>query len=299
MMKYVSVLFLFFSFNGYSQEALKFKEADSLFGWTSKGIFHTNFANVGLNNWSGGGQDALSLTLDLDYKTEYYGKDIIWDTEIHVLYGLTRLGDSKEFRKTDDQLILRSLFGDRLTKQQTLTFLVEFRTQLSKGFNYNDDGAEPTKTLVSGLLAPGYLNLNLGWTLKKKDIYSVAFSPLTGKFTFVANDSLSNAGAFGVTPGKRHRFEGGTNINGNLSLELFEDVIFKLAADLFSGYRNPESIDVNLRAALRMKVNKFLTSGISGTLIYDEDVDVLRDDGTTGPAVQSRYTINIGFALNL
>ncbi|MDW3195454.1 MAG: DUF3078 domain-containing protein [Cytophagales bacterium] len=298
-MRYITLLFLLLSLRGFSQESLKFKEADSLFGWTSKGSLNTNFANVGLNNWSGGGEDALSLTLDLDYSLDYYGKNIIWDNEINILYGLTRLGDNKEFRKTDDQFVLRSLFGRRFNKQQTLTFLAEFRTQLSKGFNYSDDADEPSRTLVSSLLAPGYLNLNLGWTLKKKDIYSVAFSPLTGKFTFVANDSLSNAGAFGVTPGKHHRFEGGANINGNLSWEIFEGVTFKLAADLFSGYRNPEFIDVNLRAALRMKVNKFLTSGISGTLIYDEDVDVLRDDGTTGPAVQSRYTINVGFALSL
>lgn len=298
-MRYLVLLFSFLALEGFTQQKLKFVEADSLFGWTSKGTLQTNFANVGLNNWSGGGEDALSLTFDLDYEIDYYGKNLLWDTELHLLYGMTRLGDTKDLRKTDDQFVLRSLFGDRLTQQQTLTFLVEFRTQFTRGYNYDDDADEPTQTLVSNLLAPGYLNLNLGWTVSKKDIYSVTLSPVTGKFTFVANDSLSNAGAFGVTPGKHHRFEGGSNVNGSLSWEIMDDVTFKLAADLFSSYKSPESIDVNLRAALRMKVNKFLTSGVSGALIYDDDVDILRDDGTTGPAVQSRYTINVGFALSL
>ena len=36
--------FIVLAFPGFSQEKLKFIEADSLFGWTSKGILHTNFA---------------------------------------------------------------------------------------------------------------------------------------------------------------------------------------------------------------------------------------------------------------
>ena len=49
-------------------------------------------------------------------------------------------------------------------------------------------------------MAPGYLLFAAGYDFKKGDWLSLFFAPVTGKMTFVLDETLANAGAFGVEP---------------------------------------------------------------------------------------------------
>ncbi|WP_456458815.1 DUF3078 domain-containing protein [Reichenbachiella sp.] len=295
-MRTLILLFLFISHFSIAQnqDSIRFVEADSLFGWTQNGDVDFNFSNVGLKNWNGGGESALALSTEIDYSHDFFGAHVIWDNEVDLIFGLTRTEETKEFRKTDDRFELRSLIGRRVSKRTTLSFLAEFRSQLAKGYTYNDSIDVNSKELVSSFLSPGYLNLNLGVTFKKRGMYTLTVSPFTGKFTFVRIDSLAAIGAFGVDPGRHLRFESGSSLNGVFRYELMKGVWYRLQANLFSGYATPTEIDVNLHSSIRIRANEFLTSSISGTLIYDKDVDITRDDGTVGPAVQYSYAVNVG-----
>lgn len=293
------LLSLFLLIASAQQVVPKFTSPDSVVGWTSTGTLHFNFSNVGLTNWAGGGQDALSLTSDLDYSIDFLGPRKIWDNDISLVYGATRTGEVKEFRKTDDQLNVKSIYGRRLGDYSYISSSLEFWTQLTNGFEYNDEVDTLSKRLVSTFLAPGYLSSSTGWTSKKKDVYSVTIAPITGKLTIVANDSLANIGAFGVMNGDTYRFEGGASISGTFEHQLMENTLFRISADFFSNYRDFSTVDVNIRSSVKMKVNQLISSSFSVTLIYDEDVDVQRDDGTIGPAIQFRNTVNIGFYLKI
>lgn len=292
------LVLILFSHSILAQGSTKNVLKDSTDAWNSEGNATLNFSNVGLKNWAGGGQSSLSLTSDFDYSSDYQDSTIIWDNDLSFIYGLTRQGDVKELRKTDDQLFLRSLFGRRLTKHSTISFLLELRTQVTNGFNYEDSLNTETKQLVSKFLAPGYLNMNLGWTLRVPKKYSLTISPFNGKFTFVLDDSLSSKGAFGVQPFEKVRVESGANINGYFTNEIIKNVVFKFSADLFTAYRRQFSIDANIRSSLRMKVNEYITSGVSITLIYDDDVDIIKDDGSVGTAWQFRNTITVGLSFS-
>ena len=87
-----------------------------------------------------------------------------------------------------------------------------------------------------------------------------------------------------------------------------ENVSFQTNIDLFSNYsEDPQNIDVNWDNVLSMKINKFLTSTITTSLIYDHDIKIqeTKSDGTPkldaegnpeiGPRTQFKYVIAVGF----
>ncbi|UOQ72633.1 hypothetical protein [Hymenobacter cellulosilyticus] len=71
--------------------------------------------------------------------------------------------------------------------------------------------------------------------------------------------------------------------------------------DLFSNYlHNPDNVDVNWETLISFKVNKFISSSITTTLVYDDDVLVpidQNDDGvpdSRGRRIQFKETLGIG-----
>ena len=147
-------------------------------------------------------------------------------------------------------------------------------------------------------MAPGYLNINLGWTYRIPQKISLTVSPFTGKLTFVLDDSLSAQGAYGVSPNSKVRTEGGFSISTRLTKKLMENITFKLRADVFTPYFQDFTIDTNLNGSIKMKVNNYITTSVSATLVYDNDVMIEMDDGTTDTAWQFRNMINVGLAFS-
>jgi hypothetical protein len=133
---------------------------------------------------------------------------------------------------------------------------------------------------------------------KPEDNFSIFISPLTGKMTFVTDDSLSMAGAFGVDPGKKFRAELGGFAKIMYKIEIMENVDLQAKVDLFSNYiKNPGNIDSNAEFLLTMKINKYLAATFNTLLIYDDDINLLQEDGTTGPGLQLKEIFGAGFSL--
>ncbi len=87
---------------------------------------------------------------------------------------------------------------------------MSFKTQMTPGYNYPN-----TEDKISDLLAPAYLLFSLGMDYKPTPEFSLFLSPLTSKNTIVNDDLLSDAGAFGVEPGKKFRSELGAYANAH------------------------------------------------------------------------------------
>ena len=80
-----------------------------------------------------------------------------------------------------------------------------------------------------------------------------------------------------------------------------ENITFQTVLELFSNYfHNPQNVDVNWTTLTTFKVNKFISATLSTQLIYDDDVSVLRtagdNKGTTGPDIQFKQVLGIGFS---
>ena len=293
-----SIVFLtcLFSLNSFSQnKILTFQEIDSLKGWSGEGNITLNFSNVGLSNWAGGGESALSLASELAYQLTFENEKALFENKVEVELGTVRNDKVKEFRKTDDQFKIQFLYGRKLSNHSFTDLSTSITTQLLNGFNYKNEPVEK----ISTFLSPGLWNMALGITLFKEKVFSTKFSPLSGKMTIVLDDVLASMGSFGLEEGEQSRFEGGASIKNKVAVQFMENVDFNLDAYFFSNYEDPKAIDVNVRSSLKMKVNSSIQSSISATLIYDEDIDVERDDGTNGPALQFKNVINVGLSMKI
>ena len=307
---FITILMLInvFSLTAFSQvtdaeKTLRTQVADSAQGWKSGGVFSLNLAQTSLTNWAAGGQNSFAVNGILSTYANYKRGKTVWVNSLDMGYGLLKQGGSG-YRKTDDKFDFLSKYGYEAFKNFYYAALLNFKTQMAPGYKYDD--AASTKTLISDLFSPASLLLALGLDYKPGDHFSAFIAPLTGKITFVSNKALSDAGAFGVTPGKKSLSEFGGYMRAIYSKndfknEFLKNVTFTTKIDLFSNYiKNPQNVVVNWETLIAFKVNKFISANINTQLIYDDKVKVpvVRNGEakSIGSLVQFKEILGVGFA---
>ncbi len=265
-----------------------------------QGSWGVNFANVGLSNWAGGGENSLAIgTVFNTAVTRTKGKGA-WKNQIDFALGGAKVGE-QDFRKTDDNIILLSQYSKTIKENLAWSLTGILRTQLLVGNTFANDPAnagEEIATKISNFMAPGYLSINLGIDHQIGDNLSLSFAPAAGKFTFVSDDDL--AGTYGVDAGENFRAEFGTNLLATLSLPIMENISFKSTANLFTPYSDTfGTIDVNWETLLVMKINKWFNATFGTQLIYDADILFAQEGSTPTRELQFKHVLNFGanFAL--
>jgi hypothetical protein len=275
---------------------IKKQKIDSGKIWKTGGLFNLNLGQGSQTNWAAGGDDfSFSLASYLGYYAFYKKGRYSWDNTIDLNYGLINT-TSQGTRKNDDRIDLLSKVGYSLTPKLDLAGLINFHSQFSKGYNYNSDGS---KDLLSNFLSPGYLLLSLGLDYKPAKGLSIFVSPITSRWTFVTNDSLSAKGAYGVTPGKKVKNEIGAFTSITYIADLSKTISYNGRLDLFSNYEhNPQNVDVLMNNMFTAKVSKILTASLGLNLIYDDDVKLFGPNHDS-PALQLKSLIAVGLGIKL
>lgn len=264
-------------------------------GWETGGRFSLGFSQVSLTNWAAGGQNSLSGN-GLTKMFLRYGKGTLsWENILDVGYGMVRQGE-EDLIKTNDKIDFMSKLGLQAFDNWHYASLVNFRTQITPGYNYPN-----TSEKISDFLAPAYLLGAIGMDYKASDKLSLFIAPVTGKITIVNDDKLSEAGAFGVDPGKTTLTEFGGYVRAAFGISITDDVLFETKLDLFSNYLDkPQNLDVNWETMLAINVTKYITINFSTHLIYDESVKIgidTNDDGEPdkfGPRTQFKQLLEVG-----
>jgi hypothetical protein len=266
--------------------------------WKTGGLLRFTFTQGAQSNWSAGGdKNSLGLSSFFSGYAYYKKGKHSWDNTIDLAYGFlktTSLGS----RKTDDRIDLLSKYGYEIGKKWYLSGLVNFRTQFAPGYAYPTQGAP---VLTSDFMAPGYLIVSPGLNYLPNNEFSFFISPATLRWTFVENDSLSAKGSYGVDTGKNVKLEFGAFSSITYTHKISSTAVYTGRLDLFSNYENkPQDVDVNWTNLLAVKVTGILTMTLSFTLIYDNDVATIKDNGTVGGASpQIQELLGIGLSLKL
>lgn len=275
-------------------------EKDSVSLWNKGALFNLGFSQVSLSNWAAGGNSSVSgnaiVNLDAKYKNGIH----TWDNTLNLGFGLLKQ-NTDEIQKTDDNIEINSKYGRASTKKWSYAVLVNFNSQFTAGYDYASG-----KSKISAFLAPGYIHGALGMDYKPTPFLSLFLSPITSKTTIVTDSKLSSLGAFGVDPGEKLRSEFGGYLRANFIKEIMKNIKLSSTLALFSNYIDaPENVDVNWELLILMKVNKFITVSINTKLIYDDDIDIVKDsdgDGVNevnGPRTQFKEILSLGLSYKL
>jgi hypothetical protein len=282
------------------EKNLRTQQADTTQGWKKGGVFAVNLAQTSLTNWAAGGQNSVAVNGILSAFANLKKDKSRWDNSLDLGYGLLKQGKNTNFRKTDDKIDLLSKYGRAAFKNFYYAVLMNFKTQMTPGYNYPNDSVK-----ISNLFAPAYLLLALGLDYKPNANFSAYIAPLTAKFTFVTDTALSNAGAFGVRIGEKSKSEIGGYIRviytkNDFKGEFMKNISFTTKLDLFSNYAdNPQNIDISWENLISMKVNKFISVNFNTHLLYDDNIKIAIDsDNSVGSKVQFKEIIGVGFSYN-
>ncbi|MCU4176196.1 DUF3078 domain-containing protein [Carboxylicivirga sp. N1Y90] len=290
MKKLALTLLCFSAITAFAQDA----KTDTIKNWKVGGTTSLTFNQVSLTNWAAGGKNSMAGTFLINSYFNYKKEKVNWDNIIDLGYGMTKQGSDNPF-KTEDKIYIVSKYGYSAGKHWFYSGLLDFKTQFDYGYS---DPPENTNK-ISEFMSPAYLNLSLGMDYKPSDNFSLYLSPLTNKTTFVLDQNLADAGAFGVDPGKNYRAEYGALVKVTAKkANLVKNVDLATRLDLFSNLGDkPQNVDVDWELVFNMKVNEWLSAIASFNMIYDDDISYIDPDGNDkGPQVQFKQLFGFGLS---
>lgn len=323
MKKYLLIIVTTIAFSGIikAQDSLMVNAQDTVKYWSKGAVFNIAISQVALRNWAAGGQNSLSATGLFKANANYKKNDITWDNDLILEFGVLQQGKKSKFIKNTDRIDITTKAGRYAFKKYWFySALLNIKTQMAPG--YSDPITQ--KELISDFAAPAYgilaigLNYKRNWDSEEKGKHNldVLISPLAGKFTYVNVTSLANAGAYGLTASaldsggnaisnsNKLRVELGGYLNVKYEKDLTKNIRFNTKLELFNNYLVKDFYkytDVNSETSISMQINKYLTTTIGTTLIYDNDIMIKVDDNedgvidAIGPRLQFKEILNLGF----
>lgn len=152
------------------------------------------------DNWSKSGNSQIDVTATFFGNYKFTHPKYVWDNIVDLAYGYAwqdldnSSADSvgglfETRRKSNDKIDLTSAISWKAYKDWGASLSANLKTQFGTGYEYKGIGINQTQEQVSGFFAPAYLTTALSFELKKPN-WSISLSFLTGKTTFVCNDSL-------------------------------------------------------------------------------------------------------------
>jgi hypothetical protein len=287
-------VFLFFLCSFASLQAQIIKP-DTTSNWKRKFVFNFNVNQASFSsNWSAGGINSLGFSSLLNYKFNYKKNRDSWDNEIDFLYGFVN-NAGQGFRKTTDRIYLDTKYGYQLNEKWDLFTSLNFLSQFSQGFKYEDDavGVEQ-EFLISDFLAPAFVTAAIGFEYHPVEYFKVRLSPFSPRLTIVNDPErfypTMGPNPYGLDSAENTRFEWlAFQLVAEFNKDIAQNINLKWRYLMFANYETiePKTIDHRLDLNITAKVNRFITVGLGGILLYDYDQD---------SGVQLSQALTIGFA---
>jgi hypothetical protein len=270
---------------------------DTIKHWKTKFETSLGISQTTLTNWAKGGENSVSVKAMLNLFKDYTKGKFTWNNYLGANYMVQKQQSFSKFRKADDRINVFTKAGLYAWNKWDYAGLLEFKSQIAKGYNYPNDSVYNSR-----LMAPGYFQLSLGMNYKPVDYFSVLISPIGARMTVVLDDSLSENEAFGVKTGDKTLFQAGASVNAIYKRDIIRNVNLMSKLDLFTDYlKHPFTVViVNWENLVIFKVNKYITLNVGTMLIHDNNIPYVdpndKEKIVHGARTQFMETITVGFA---
>jgi hypothetical protein len=286
--------------------------------WKFAAITNMNFNQISFSNWAAGGENALSGTASFQ-PTAYYKKGYLTFENSSVFsYGMIS-SKEKGLMKMEDRLEINSKLNYQAVKKWNYSIFFSLKSQFAPGYKYPDRINE-----VSRFFAPGYLSLSLGMDYQPSRYFSLFMSPASGKFTFVLDQKLADAGAYGVRKavkdsagnilihGDPVKPELGISVNAKVKYEVMKNIIVDSRVILYDNYMDDDisnkwNVDVDLETNINFVINSIFSTNINSRFLYDDNIMIpfyniangKKVKVSEGPRLQVKEAFGIGMIMKL
>lgn len=236
-------------------------------------------------NWKGGGVNSVSYLAFLNATVDYAKDKVSFNNLLDLQYGSVNNKNMGYF-KNADRIFFDSKVGYQFVKNWNLFASVNFLTQFYTGYATKKLTDKDTIVYVSDFMAPGYLTEAIGVEYKPVPWFYVRFGTGAAKQTFLTakNIDLVETKNYGVDPGKSFRNEFAFMLQSGIDKDLNRSINLKAVYIAFANYNMPQAakdrgitwfdyIDHRLNATLTAKITKYLSTSLTGQLVYDYDQD--------------------------
>jgi hypothetical protein len=209
--------------------------------WKIGGFLGFNVAQTALYQWSPGGTNSFSMLFAGNFYVQYKKKKVSWDTHLDMKYGMVANGlirdqdlAQRNLQKNIDMVEFNTNIGYDFSDHLYFSGKLDFLSQFSPTYDYSQTDTahgQFKRYVVSKFAAPAILTLGPGFTWKPKSYFTMFFTPIEGKMTFVtgalkdtAKSDANSSYYYGVDP-TRFGLNAGTNYSAAVGAEI--DILFQ------------------------------------------------------------------------
>jgi len=250
------------------------KPDTAIFKHSIQAGLNLNQANFS-SNWKAGGTNSVAIGAMLNDKIIYSKKKFEFTSDVQMIYG-TIQNQGQEVRKTNDRMFSDQKFGFRLKPKWYAFGSLNFQSQFDAGFEYKKDAAGIERgLLISKFMNPAFFTQSVGIEFKPEKWLSARAGLGTLRQTFVMDTSLYRniPSNYGVEIGKKARMELAMLFIVDFDKEIMKNLFLKSRFSLFYNYETLNTADYRWDVSLTAKVNKYVNVNLSGTVLYDKDMD--------------------------
>ncbi len=167
--------------------------------WKIGGYIGVMVSQTALYQWGPGGNNNFAFLLGASLYANYKKDKLIWDNSLDAKWGMVANGlirnkslAKSNLQKNIDVFGIKTSLGYAVSKSLYVSARLGFETQITPSYDYSltdttDSGFR--RYTVSKFAAPAVLTIGPGLTWKPKDYFTLFFSPVEGKMTFVTKDN--------------------------------------------------------------------------------------------------------------
>jgi len=253
-------------------------QKDSLNVWMPAAIAGLNVSQLALSNWTQGGENSLTWTLNGAFGLKYISAEWMFKNNLKIAYGKSKLG-GQDFRTNDNELYLESVLSRSIGWAVDPYFSNIVRSTVSSGYTYSGN----TATEIANFFDPGYVTQSLGFAYDKLTNFSTRFGfavqeVFTNKFRQYSDDPTT-------TKVEAFKLETGIQSVTSGKYELLNNLLFTSSLTLFSRFESLDVWDVRWDNALVAKVNDYINVNLGFLLIYQKD---------QSPTTQMKQALQLG-----
>jgi hypothetical protein len=166
--------------------------------WKIGGYAGVTVSQVALYQWAPGGTNNFAFLVTGNFYANYHKGKIIWDNSLGAKWGMVANGlirkrvlARQNLQKNIDVFELKSSFGYEVSKSLYVAARMGFESQFTRSYDYTQTdtvNGRFRRLTISKFGAPAVLTIAPGMTWKPKDWFTMFFSPVGGKMTFVTLD---------------------------------------------------------------------------------------------------------------